>query len=51
MRENRLGFGTDEGVLGIYDWKSDNKFVMTFDKRVNGTIYTLDWGPRVYLKG
>jgi hypothetical protein len=48
---DKIAFGTDQGALGVYDCKADNRHVIMFDKRVQGTIYTVDWGAHCYTEG
>ena len=45
-----MGIGTNEGVLGIYEYRDNNRFAKLCQTRVTGTIYGLDWGPQAYDK-
>lgn len=46
-KDTLLGFGTDDGVLGVYEVRDNNKYVLQFDRRVDGVVYAVDWGPPV----
>jgi hypothetical protein len=50
-RDNFIGFGTDEGVLGYFELKERSRLATTFERRVKGTVYTVGFGPSVYSEG
>lgn len=49
-KDNLLGFGTDDGILGTFEVRENNKHTMQFDHRVSGVVYAVDWGPTIHAK-
>ncbi|ODN03766.1 Gem-associated protein 5 [Orchesella cincta] len=49
-KDNLIGFGTDDGVLGVFELCENRRHTMTFDRRVNGIVYAVDWGPSTRSK-
>lgn len=45
-----MGFGTDDGILGTYEVRDNQKQIVHFDHRIGGVVYSVDWGPSVYYK-
>jgi len=48
---DKVGYGTDGGFIGVYDIKAESRYVMEFSKKIGGTVYTIDWGPKCYTPG
>ncbi|CAL8125894.1 unnamed protein product [Orchesella dallaii] len=44
-KDNLIGFGTDDGVLGVFELCENRRHTTCFDRRVGGIVYAVDWGP------
>jgi len=47
VKDTILGFGTSDGMMGIFDLSSPSKSVSYFDRRMKGCVYAVSFGPSV----